>query len=133
METCSSNVDHEYQKPIEELNMLLLNTQKKIVNAFGTIDWVTKEGWPQIPRWQANKKSVKTLKNSGSNDQPLERELFGTTSNLDSVNTRTFLTPQPSIIATMMNVNALTVVILATVLCIQLLKYHDNDYSVIHI
>jgi hypothetical protein len=133
METCSSNVDHEYQKPIEELNMLLLNTQKKIVNAFGTIDWVTKEGWPQIPRWQANKKSVKTLKNSGSNDQPLERELFGTTSNLDLVNTRTFLTPQPSIIATMMNVNALTVVILATVLCIQLLKYHDNDYSVIHI
>jgi hypothetical protein len=34
----SSNVDHEYQEPTKELNMLLLNTPKNIVNAFGTID-----------------------------------------------------------------------------------------------
>jgi hypothetical protein len=133
METGSSNVDHEYQEPTEKLNMLLLNTRKNIVNAFGTIDWVTKEGWPRIPRWQADKKSIKTLRNSGSSDQPLERELFGTTSNIDLVDTRTLSTPQPSTIAIMMNMNPLMVVILATVLCIQLLKYHDNDDSVIHI
>jgi len=41
-QTCSLNVDHEYQKPIKELNMLLLNTPKITINAFGTIDWVTK-------------------------------------------------------------------------------------------
>jgi hypothetical protein len=40
---------------------------------------VTKEGWPRIPRQQANKKLVKTLNDSGSSDQPFERELFGTT------------------------------------------------------
>jgi hypothetical protein len=34
----SSNVNHEYQEPIEELNMLLLNTQETIVNVFGTIN-----------------------------------------------------------------------------------------------
>jgi hypothetical protein len=34
----SPHVDHEYQEPIEELNMLLLNTLKTIINAFGTID-----------------------------------------------------------------------------------------------
>jgi len=37
-QTGSPNVDHKYQEPIEELNMLLLNTPKNIVNAFGTID-----------------------------------------------------------------------------------------------
>jgi hypothetical protein len=61
METCSLNVDHEYQEPTEELNMLLLNTQKKIVNAFGTIDWVTKKRWPRIPRWQVDKKTSKNF------------------------------------------------------------------------
>jgi hypothetical protein len=44
MQTNSLNVDHEYQEPIKALNMLLLNTPKIIINAFGTIDWVTKEG-----------------------------------------------------------------------------------------
>ncbi len=38
MQTSSLNVDHEYQKPIEELNTLLLNTLEIIVHAFGTID-----------------------------------------------------------------------------------------------
>jgi hypothetical protein len=69
----SPNVDHEYQEPIEELNMLLLNTPKNIVNAFGTIDWVTKEGWSQIPKWQANKKLIRTLSDDGSFDQPLKK------------------------------------------------------------
>jgi hypothetical protein len=46
----SLNVDHENQKPIEELNTLLLNTPKITINTFGTTDWVTKKGWPQIPR-----------------------------------------------------------------------------------
>ncbi len=32
------NVDHEYQEPTKELNTLLLNTSKNIVNAFGTIN-----------------------------------------------------------------------------------------------
>ncbi len=91
------------------------------------------EGWLRIPRWQANEKSIKTLSNNGSNDQPLEKELFGTTSNLDLLNTRTLSTRQLSSVATMMNVNPLMVVVLANVLCIQLLKYHDNDDPVIHI
>jgi hypothetical protein len=44
----SPNVDHEYQEPIEKLNMLSLNTPKNIINAFGTINWVTEKGWLQI-------------------------------------------------------------------------------------
>ncbi len=91
------------------------------------------EGWLRIPRWQANEKSIKTLSNNGSSDQPLEKELFGTTLNLDLLNTRTLSTRQLSSVATMMNVNPLMVVVLANVLCIQLLKYHDNDDPVIHI
>jgi hypothetical protein len=39
----SPNVDHQNQEPTEELNKLLLNTLNILVNAFGTIDWVTKE------------------------------------------------------------------------------------------
>jgi hypothetical protein len=38
MQTGSLNVDHEYQKPMEELNMLLLNTVEATINAFGIID-----------------------------------------------------------------------------------------------
>jgi hypothetical protein len=55
----SLNIDHENQESTKELNMLLLNTPKIIVNSFGTIDWVTKEGWPRIPRRQADGKSMK--------------------------------------------------------------------------
>jgi hypothetical protein len=65
-QTGSPNVGHKYQEPIEKLNMLLFNTPKNIVNAFGIIDWVTKEGWLQIPRWQANKKLVRILNDDGS-------------------------------------------------------------------
>jgi microcompartment protein CcmL/EutN len=42
----SPNVDHEYQEPTEQLNLLLLNTPEIIVNTFGIINWVTEEGWP---------------------------------------------------------------------------------------
>jgi hypothetical protein len=48
--------------------MLLLNTPKIIVNAFGTINWVTKEGWLQIPRRQANGKSMRFQSDNGSSD-----------------------------------------------------------------
>jgi hypothetical protein len=73
------------------------------------------------------------LNNCGSNDQPLKRKLFGTTPNLDMFNTKTLLTRQPIIAATVMNVNPFMVVVPTNVLCIQLLKYHDNDDLVIHI
>jgi hypothetical protein len=46
----SPNVDHVYQEPTEKLNMLLLNTPKNTINAFGTIDLMTKKRWLQIPR-----------------------------------------------------------------------------------
>ncbi len=133
MQTNSLNVDHEYQEPIKALNMLLLNTPKIIINAFGTIDWVTKEGWLQIPRWKVDKKSMKTLNNGGNNDCSLEMKLFGTTIILDLFNTRTLSIRQPTTATTMMNVNPLMVVILANALRIQLLKYHDNGGLVIWI
>jgi hypothetical protein len=38
MQMGPSNVDHEYQEPIKELNTLVLNTLKITINAFGTID-----------------------------------------------------------------------------------------------
>jgi hypothetical protein len=38
MQIGSLNVDHEYQEPTKELNTLLLNTPKIIVNVLGTID-----------------------------------------------------------------------------------------------
>ncbi len=60
----SPNVDHNYQKPTEELNTL-----ENIINAFGTIDWVTKKRWPQIQKQQADKKLVRTLSDHGSSDQ----------------------------------------------------------------
>jgi hypothetical protein len=34
----SPNVDHNHEEPIEELYMLLLNTPKNTINAFGTIN-----------------------------------------------------------------------------------------------
>jgi hypothetical protein len=50
MQTSSPNVDHEYQKPTEELNMFLLNTLDITINVFGTIKWVIEEGWIRIPK-----------------------------------------------------------------------------------
>jgi hypothetical protein len=50
MQISSPNVDHEYQEPTEELNMLSLNTPKNIVNAFGTINWVIEKRWLRILR-----------------------------------------------------------------------------------
>jgi hypothetical protein len=37
-QTCSLNIDHDYQEPIEELNTLLLNTPYNTIDAFGTIN-----------------------------------------------------------------------------------------------
>jgi len=37
-QTGSLNVDHEYKKPTEKLNTLLLITLETTINAFGTID-----------------------------------------------------------------------------------------------
>jgi len=38
MQMGSLNIDHEYQKPTEKLNTLLLNTLEAIIIAFGIID-----------------------------------------------------------------------------------------------
>ncbi len=69
-----------------------MNTLKITINAFGTINWVTEEGWFRILSQQVDEKSVKTLSDGGSNDQPLERGLFGTIPSLDLFNTRFLLT-----------------------------------------
>jgi hypothetical protein len=76
MQTCSLNIDHDYQEPTKELNMLLLNTPHNSINAYGTIDQVTKEGWPRILRQQVDRKSIKTLNDGGSSDQLFKRILF---------------------------------------------------------
>jgi len=73
------------------------------------------------------------LSNDGSIGQPFNRELFGTTSSPNLVNTRTLSTQQLAIVATMMNMNPLMVVVPTNVLHIQLSKYHDDDDLVIHI
>jgi len=101
----SPNVDHNYQEPIEELNTLLFNTLENTINAFGTIDWVTKKGWPQIPKWQADKKSIRTLSDDGSSDQLRKKNLFWTTLNPDLVNIITLSTWQLTTVAIVMNVN----------------------------
>jgi len=93
---------------------------------------VIEEGWAQIPRWQVDKKLVRTLSNDGSIGQPLKRELFRTTSSPNLVNTRTLSTQELAIVATM-NMNPLMVVVPTNVLHIQLSKYHDDDDLVIHI
>jgi hypothetical protein len=129
----SLNVDQNYPEPTKESNMLLLNTLKNIVNAFGTINWVTKKGWPQIPRWQDDEKLIKTSSNNGNNDQLLERKLFRTTLNLNLVNTKTLSIQQPTTVTIVMNVNPLMAIIHVNVLRIKLPKYHDNDGHVIHI
>jgi hypothetical protein len=84
---------------------------------------VTKERWPQILKQQANRKSVTILNDSGSNDLPLRRELFGTNLNPNIFNIRILSTQQLTTATTMMNVNPLMVVVLANVLRIQLLKH----------
>ncbi len=94
---------------------------------------MTKEGWPRIPRWQANGKLVKIQSDNGSNDQPLERELFGITPNLNLLNRKTLSTQQPIIVGIMMNMIPFIAIIPINVLRIQLLKYHDNDDHVLHI
>ncbi len=76
---------------------------------------------------------MRTLNDDGRSDRPLEKELFGATPSPDLFNIITLSTQYLSTVATMMNVNPFMTVILANVLCIQLLKYHDNDDLVIHI
>jgi hypothetical protein len=76
---------------------------------------------------------MKTLSNGRSNDQPLESNLFGTILSPNLFNTKILSTQQLVIIAMMMNMNPIMVVVLVDVLHIQLLKYHDNDGTIIHI
>jgi hypothetical protein len=61
-----------------------------------------------------------------------QRKLLGTTPSLDLFNTKTLSIRQPIIVVMVMNVNLLMVVVPTNVLCIQLLKYHDNDDPLIH-
>jgi hypothetical protein len=83
---------------------------------------VTKEGWPQIPRQQADKKSIRTLNDDGSSDQLQKKKPFWTTSNLDLVNIITLLIWQLTIVAIVMNVNPFMAIVPTNVLRIQLLK-----------
>jgi len=76
---------------------------------------------------------MRTLNDGGSNDRPLKRELFGTTPSLDLFNIRTLSIWQPIVATTVMNMNPIMAVVLVNVLCIQRLKYHDNDDLVVHI
>ncbi len=91
MQTGSLNVDHEYQEPTKELNNLLLNTLEATINAFGTIGSMTEKRWLRILRRQVDEKSIWILSDGGSNDWPLERELFGIVPSFDLFNTRTLL------------------------------------------
>ncbi len=84
---------------------------------------MTKEGWLQILKQQANRKSMTILNDSGNNDQPLGKELFGTTLNPNIFNIRILSIQQLTTVAMMMNVKPLMVVVLANVLHIQLLKH----------
>ncbi len=63
------------------------------------------------------------LNDSGNNDQPLGKELFGTTLNPNIFNIRILSIQQLTTVAMMMNVKPLMVVVLANVLHIQLLKH----------
>jgi len=76
---------------------------------------------------------VKIQSDNGNNDQPLERELFGTTPSPNLLNRKTLSTQQPIIVGVMMNMNPFIAIIHVNVLPIQLLKYHDNDDPVLHI
>ncbi len=76
---------------------------------------------------------MKELNDCGSSNRPLKRELFETFSSLDLFNTITLLNRQLPTIVTVMNVNAIMVVVPPNVLHIQLLRYHNNDDPVIHI
>jgi hypothetical protein len=76
---------------------------------------------------------MRNLNNNGNSDRPPKRELFGTNSSPYLFNTKKLSIQQPIIITMVMNVNPLMVIVHVNVLCIQLLKYHDNDDPIIHI
>jgi len=54
----------------------LLRTLETTIYAFGTLDWVTKEGWLRIPRKWSNKDVTKEVSNNDVVDKTFGRKLF---------------------------------------------------------
>ncbi len=118
------------------INIPKLITLESTFNVFGTLDWVTKEGWPLIPKQIINDNLVtETYSNSGETAEWNLFKLFIQNTNFVKTNIR----PNVHITLTMligiptMNVPSFMVVAPINVLRIKLPKYHNNENLVLHI
>jgi hypothetical protein len=73
-QSTKTRTPNETQEERDEGNVdAMLKTLDAIVNVFGTLDWVTKEGWPQIPKKQLEKDGTKKTSSSNVADKAFGR------------------------------------------------------------
>jgi hypothetical protein len=54
----------------------LLRILDTTINAFGTLNWVTEEGWPRIPRKRLEEDVIEEASSSNVTNEAFRRELF---------------------------------------------------------
>jgi len=112
----------------------ITNNPKVTINVFGMFNWITKEGWPHVPRKRSKKDAIKEASSSNIVNKVSARKLFKLFyKSHEDIKTSVFLKLPPTIVALIMNVPPITAVPFANVLRIQLPKYHDNKDLVLHI
>jgi hypothetical protein len=73
-QSTKTRTPNETQEERDEGNVdAMLKTLDAIVNVFGTLDWVTKKGWPQIPRKQLEEDGTKKTSSSNVADKAFGR------------------------------------------------------------
>jgi hypothetical protein len=112
----------------------ITNNPKATINVFGMFNWITKEGWPHIPRKWSKKDATEKANSGNITNKVSRRKLFKLFfKSPERIKTNISLKLPPTIVALIMNVPPIMAIPFANVLQIQLPKYHDNEDLVLHI
>jgi hypothetical protein len=95
----------------------ITNNPKATISVFGMFNWITKEGWPHIPRKWSKKDATKEASSSNTINKVYARKLFKLfLKSPKHIKTNVFSKLPPTIVALIMNVPPIMVVPFANVL-----------------
>jgi hypothetical protein len=95
----------------------ITNNPKATINVFGMFNWITKEGWPHIPRKRSKKDATKEVSSSNTINKVFARKLFKLLfKSPEHIKTNVFLKLPPTIVALIMNIPPIMVVSFPNVL-----------------
>lgn len=135
-QSSSPNTEDEEQAHIE--NNLNLKTPLSTIPSFGTLEWITKEGWLVFSKRRESGKWTQKVNERSNNRNKIDHNLLGlfyqqvfSAKLIYSPTKKTTMTTP--INTTIMFVSPIMALPATNVLRIQLPKYHDNDDSMSHL